>query len=306
MKIKNILSKSYYKLRLGIETPGDILFKILFFIINPFSNVKRWRMYSKYFENKLINKHVKDGVIHYKDICLPDFSHNDKFVKGFISTYYDIIFFYNKRNDKYDLKSLDMYEKIIGTEGTYCYEDGECEMVIKKGDVVIDAGAWIGAFSAYASRKGASVYAFEPSLENRKYLEKTAELNGNITVIPFALNDTTTTLDFSEDKNFIGGKIENRAPNGSIVEAVHKVQTITLDEFAKGNDIKIDFIKADIEGSERNMLLGATEVLKKYAPKLSICTYHLPDDKEVISKIITDANPKYKIIQRKKKLYGYV
>ena len=61
------------------------------------------------------------------------------------------------------------------------------------------------------------------------------------------------------------------------------VNVTTIDEFVKSNNIeKVDFIKADIEGAERDMLRGATEVLKKFAPKLAICIYHLPDDKEVL------------------------
>ncbi len=68
----------------------------------------------------------------------------------------------------------------------------------------------------------------------------------------------------------------------------------------------MDFIKADIEGAERKMLKGAKETLRKYAPKLSICTYHLPDDKEVLTKIILEANPAYIITYKWDKLYAYI
>lgn len=304
MTIKNILINSYYKLYLGIETPLDIILKVFFFVVSPFSNKRRWRLYSKYLENKLIKKHLNGGILRYKDIYLPDFTHNNKYVKGFISTYYDIIFFYDKKSDIYDSKLLNMYEKISGIEGTYCYQDDECDIVIKKGDVVIDAGAWIGSFSAYASKKGAYVYAFEPSIENRKYLEETSRLNGNIKVVPFVLSDKAGVVDFFE--NVIGSRIQTQGDGDNIIKNSHKVEAVTLDDFVRKNNIKIDFIKADIEGSERNLLLGATEVLRKYAPKLSICAYHLPDDKETLSKIITAINPKYKIIHRSKKLYAYV
>jgi uncharacterized protein Usg len=47
-------------------------------------------------------------------------------------------------------------------------------------------------------------------------------------------------------------------------------------------------------------------LLKTYAPKLAICTYHLPDDKEVLTKLILQANPNYKIEYRWKKLYAFV
>ena len=69
---------------------------------------------------------------------------------------------------------------------------------------------------------------------------------------------------------------------------------------------RVDFIKADIEGAERLMLKGAQETLRRFAPKLSICTYHLPDDKEVLEALIKQANPHYVIEHRWQKLYAHV
>lgn len=43
------------------------------------------------------------------------------------------------------------------------------------------------------------------------------------------------------------------------------------------------------------MLEGGKNVLKIHKPKLAICTYHLPDDKETLTDIIMKANPEYKI-----------
>ena len=85
------------------------------------------------------------------------------------------------------------------------------------------------------------------------------------------------------------------------------MRAITLDEYVSSNGIpRVDFIKADIEGAERDMLKGATGILREFAPKLAICTYHLPDDPEVLSKLIMDANPSYRIIHKHNKLYAYV
>jgi hypothetical protein len=74
----------------------------------------------------------------------------------------------------------------------------------------------------------------------------------------------------------------------------------------ENNISRIDFIKSDIEGAERDMLRGATKVLQKFAPKLAICTYHLPDDPQVLEQIIKEANPDYRVVHISKKLFAAV
>ena len=69
---------------------------------------------------------------------------------------------------------------------------------------------------------------------------------------------------------------------------------------------RIDFIKADIEGAERNLLRGAQEILKTFAPKLALCAYHLPDDPKVLRDLILRANPDYVVTERFKKLYARI
>lgn len=185
-------------------------------------------------------------------------------------------------------------------EGPYELND---KVRVKKNDVVIDCGANIGIFSAVASRKGAHVYAFEPDKNvTQKYLVKTAEYNGGIEICPFALSDHAGTGYFHPDSENIGaGRLGNKS------DACTEVQTVTLDQFVTDNGIKkIDYIKADIEGSERDMLRGAVHVLKTFAPKLSVCTYHFPDDKEVLEKIVRDANPKYTVKHEYLKMYCWV
>jgi FkbM family methyltransferase len=96
-------------------------------------------------------------------------------------------------------------------------------------------------------------------------------------------------------------KVKSDAAN----DISEKVQITSLDNFAnKQNLKKIDFIKADIEGAERDMLKGAKNVLKEFAPKLALCTYHLPDDPEVMEALIKEANPNYKVVHIRKKLFA--
>ena len=57
---------------------------------------------------------------------------------------------------------------------------------------------------------------------------------------------------------------------------------------------------------ERHMLAGAQETLARFAPKLALCTYNLPDDPQVMASLILKANPKYNIVQKRKKLFASV
>ena len=71
------------------------------------------------------------------------------------------------------------------------------------------------------------------------------------------------------------------------------VPTISIDEFCQKNNIsKVNFIKLDIEGSERFALKGATETLKKFRPLLTISGYHLIDDVPVLVNILKASCPR--------------
>lgn len=192
----------------------------------------------------------------------------------------------------------------ICSEGPYELDD--IGFRVEKGDVVFDCGANMGLFSVLAINRGGKVYGFEPTPKTREYLKQYERMYpNNMNIVPYALSDEVGDTKFYINSHLNG---ENSISNlyGTCSECI-TVKMQTMDNFIKCNGIeKVDFIKADIEGSERYMLLGARETLKKFAPKLSICTYHLKDDPEVLENVIIQANPNYKIIHRYKKLYAYI
>jgi FkbM family methyltransferase len=210
--------------------------------------------------------------------------------------------YYNDNHDKSVVKVLDRYM----LEGPYGYKDGDFDVRVKQGDVVIDVGAWAGDFSAYAVSKGARCYAFEPVNKTFAMLCETSELNaGNIHPIQKGLGSKECEVNITISET-------NSGENSMVIKNDHflkeeKIAVTTLDQFVAENNLsKIDFIKVDIEGAERDMLKGATQVLKTFAPKLAICTYHLPDDPQVLEEIILEANPDYKVIHLRHKLFAAV
>lgn len=171
------------------------------------------------------------------------------------------------------------------------------------GAVVFDCGANIGLFSAIAASRGAEVHAFEPVKAVIDILSHVQTIYPNVHCVPVAVSNRNGDVFMKQEKRFLtDSKIADKMGKDVI-----KVRMQTLDDYAEEKGLtRVDFIKADIEGVERDMLLGAKRILREYAPLLSLCTYHLTDDPEVMEEIITTANPKYKVIHKEKKLFAYV
>ena len=60
----------------------------------------------------------------------------------------------------------------------------------------------------------------------------------------------------------------------------------------------VSFIKMDIEGAEKNALLGCERQIKENKPKLAICTYHGYEDLYAIPRMIAEMDPTYKFYMR--------
>lgn len=171
---------------------------------------------------------------------------------------------------------------------------------IPEAGTVVDAGANIGLFSVVASRlvgPHGKVYAFEPISEIADILERNIRENNrvNVRVERAALGEKTgkASLYVNLGQNFEGSSkyINRRA-------AKRPVPQTTLDNFLTRNGIKkVDFIKADVEGAERDLLRGALKTIKECKPVLAIRTYHLPDDPKIIAGIVKNAVPEYTIEQ---------
>ncbi len=178
-------------------------------------------------------------------------------------------------------------------------------MRLEPNDVVFDCGANLGLFSAYAASKAKTVYAFEPVPKTYQIMQQVAALHNNIEACNFAISDKTGMVRMTNTEALAGNKLINDIDNCGTTSV--EVPCITLDEFVERNRIKrVDFIKADIEGAESKMLLGAKNILQRFEPKLSICEYHLPDDPVVLERIIKDANPRYTIVHKDHKIFAYV
>lgn len=160
--------------------------------------------------NLIIKYFLREGGSgeRYFDFCgakLPDVSAIPFFMDFLVSAFSDtflIPYLFGEDYTEENLRLLDM----LMPEGPYTFRDAakDFDVTVNPGDVVIDAGAWIGDFSAYAASRGARVYAFEPSTETFPFLQRTAELNvsGGISAINQALADSCGDMRlFSRDNS---------------------------------------------------------------------------------------------------------
>jgi len=194
--------------------------------------------------------------------------------------------------------------RFILAEGPYELSEN---VVIQKGDYIVDAGASLGMFSFLAAgRVGNSghVFALEPIPLLCECLQETIYANkfDNVTILPMALGSDNGMRSFDIDYEGPGGS----RLGGKSGEISVNLRTLGRLVFEDKIIPRVNFIKMDIEGSERGALRGARETISRFKPKLSICAYHRKDDFQILTSIIRDIEPRYKLIYGKRKIYGYV
>lgn len=160
--------------------------------------------------------------------------------------------------DKYDTDEIvvkEMFEENVYEIHGWHFDDQD--------GVCVDIGANIGAFSIQAAHIGASlVYAVEPEPHNLEALKQNVIINKmskKIKIIDLGVSNFNGTATISDH----GGDASIKdSEDGATVNIV------TLDKLFKDNKIKnVNVLKIDVEGSEPEVLLGASK------ETLSMCKY---------------------------------
>ena len=171
------------------------------------------------------------------------------------------------RNDMYVGESIKQYGE---------YSENEIalfEQLVKPGDQVVDVGANIGthtlALSQIVTNSG-FVFAFEPQAIVFQILCANMAVNSVINVdcqnlIVSRISGATTLprFDYSIQGNYGGVSIEDHMGEGD------RVGVVSLDEYLY-DVAKLNFIKVDVEGHELEVLVGATNLIRKFSPILYV------------------------------------
>lgn len=209
----------------------------------------------------------------------------------------------------YDEKSVYVLNSIMKTMLTgdekYCAQIAEGNQYFciapffnTGNETFVDLGAYTGdTIEKFIHAHNGSykhIYAFEPGKKQTEAIQYRIErlckewaLNTNsITINKTAIASErgTTSIDYCE--HLLSTCITNNNIGGD------KIVTETIDRYF-GNII-ISLIKADIEGSEIDMLEGARTIIKRDKPKIALSVYHKPDDLIRSIKILTSLGINYK------------
>jgi FkbM family methyltransferase len=170
---------------------------------------------------------------------------------------------------------------------------------VRPGDVVIDCGTHIGAFTRVALNEGASlVIAIEPEQANLAAFQRNfaKELKaGKVRLIPKGVLDAAGKLQLHLSK--VGDSHSIVIPqNAGKDEAI---EVTTLDSLADSLKLqRVDFIKLDIEGSEQKALQGARNVIRRFQPRLAVSSYHQKGDPAAICSIVWQVRADYLVVSK--------
>ena len=166
----------------------------------------------------------------------------------------------------------------------------------------IDCGAYRGdtveEFFQYFPRTDYRVTALEPEPASFRKLQKAFGNDSKIRLIPAAVSN-----EFGETVLFAGRGRGTRAvtdERSAAESAAGKKITIPL---VRLDDLSFPFpptyLKMDIEGKEKEALLGASRLIRTYHPLLNIACYHRSEDLFVLPKLIHELYPGYRIYLRR-------
>ena len=150
--------------------------------------------------------------------------------------------------------------------------------IVKPNEVLYDIGANVGAYSLYAAQnikafndgESGAVYAFEPAFSNFFSLCRNLEANHlNDIVVPFPVAfgekryETKFFLRSTTTGSALHGLDKPSSEGKSFEPAfLQGIGVLSLDEFVENHSIRFpNHIKIDVDGSEREIVLGAKKVL---------------------------------------------
>ena len=184
------------------------------------------------------------------------------------------------------LWEVNVYETYQGHEDT-----------VLPGDTVVDAGAHVGVYKRYALKRGAArVVSIEPDPTNilcfeRNFADEIA--SGKVVLVKAGVWNEESDLELH-----IHDHITSRATLFSMDGISHSITVPVrpLDDIVDELQLdRVDFIKMDIEGAERQAVEGARRTIQRFRPRMALCTYHMVDNPVAVPQATLKIQSDYRV-----------
>lgn len=232
-------------------------------------------------------------------------------VYRWIGEYYDE--FQGRENQILDLLEDDISKELVKKRISF-YQTGDIRFIeempvnlkqyfdreylddVGDNEVFVDCGAYIGdsieEFIEFVDGNYKKIYAFEPDRVNFEQLGQFVRKKQykNVVLHNIATGKETGFVQFSA----LGTTGSHVIKEGGVLIDMDCIDNVVTDIPT--------WIKMDIEGAEYETLQGCENLIKNYAPKLSICIYHKCEDLFTIPFYLKKLVPNYKFKIRQ---HGY-
>lgn len=149
-------------------------------------------------------------------------------------------------------------------------------------DTVVDCGAAEGLFTWYAANRGAKVIAFEPDEGFAAAMKKSFVGCSEVSIHSCALGERPGSAFLSRNEIFSRLGSEGQGT---------PIEVETLDNVL--GEMPVTFIKADVEGHEFRVLLGAKNIIQRNLPRLALTMYHPQNNIREVMDFLRECHDSY-------------
>lgn len=159
------------------------------------------------------------------------------------------------------------------------------ETQVRWGDTVLDCGAAEGIFALSVLERAGRIALFEPSRTFAQSLGATFADCPQVKVVPKGVGAEETEVRFSE-RSIYG---QFRQDGEGVLTPI-----TTIDAWAAENGGRVDYIKADVEGFEFDLVRGAAETIRRDCPTMALAVYHKQNNWRTMLEFVRALEPGYR------------
>ena len=172
---------------------------------------------------------------------------------------------------------------------------------VEDDSIFCDVGACDGIYTSFfKNMPGSMVYSFELNPTN---FEKIKHLSSEKCVCEnIAISDKSEVVNIYSDDIGSGNHISNIIGHDTSfrpMDTIGTIESTSLDEYFK--DIKVDFMKIDVEGAELKVIKGGVKTISNC--KFVIIECHYDEDWEEIYQILSENGLNFKNLVNDEKIF---